>query len=101
MAPPRFGCGCNFRVFDLDGEAIVAALSPRTRAVIVNTPHNPTGRIYPTAALQRLADGLATAGSRTRRPRLLRPAHRGGGLRPARSCRRAAGLLPHLADGDR
>ena len=27
--------------------AIEAAIGPRTRAVIVNTPHNPTGRIYP------------------------------------------------------
>ncbi|MGH3573565.1 MAG: aminotransferase class I/II-fold pyridoxal phosphate-dependent enzyme, partial [Pseudonocardiaceae bacterium] len=44
--------------FDLDVEAIVAALGPRTRAVIVNTPHNPTGRIYPAAVLERLAEGL-------------------------------------------
>lgn len=59
LAPPAF---------DLDVEAIVAALTPRTRAVIVNTPHNPTGRIYPAEALQRLADALAAAGSQYGRP---------------------------------
>ena len=54
--------------FDLDIEAIVAALGPRTRAVLINTPHNPTGRIYPAAALQRLADGLAKTAARYGRP---------------------------------
>src|SRR5262249_35121113 len=32
--------------FDLDLPAIEAAIGPRTRLVIVNSPHNPTGRIY-------------------------------------------------------
>lgn len=54
--------------FDLDVEAIVAALGPRTRAVLINTPHNPSGRIYPAAALQRLADGLAETADRYGRP---------------------------------
>jgi hypothetical protein len=31
--------------FDLDLGAIEAAIGPRTRALIVNSPHNPTGRI--------------------------------------------------------
>jgi aspartate aminotransferase len=54
--------------FDLDVNAIVAALGPRTRAVIVNTPHNPTGRIYPPAILQQLAEGLAEAAGQYGRP---------------------------------
>lgn len=54
--------------FDLDVDAIVAALGPRTRAVLINTPHNPTGRVYPATALQRLADGLAAAADRFGRP---------------------------------
>src|SRR5262245_36152953 len=33
------------RTFDLDLSAIEAAIGPRTRLVIVNSPHNPTGRI--------------------------------------------------------
>ncbi|MGQ0716585.1 MAG: aminotransferase class I/II-fold pyridoxal phosphate-dependent enzyme [Pseudonocardiales bacterium] len=55
-------------VFDLDVDAIGAALGPRTRAVIVNTPHNPTGRIYPAATLARLAGELAEAAGRYGRP---------------------------------
>jgi len=54
--------------FDLDVDAIAAALGPRTRAVVMNTPHNPTGRIYPAAALQRLADTLAQAEQRYGQP---------------------------------
>jgi aspartate aminotransferase len=54
--------------FDFDLDAIVAALGPRTRAVLINTPHNPTGRIYPAAALQRLADKLAQTAGHYGRP---------------------------------
>ena len=50
--------------FDLDLDAIDAAISPRTRLVIVNTPHNPTGRIYSRDALENLADLLERASSR-------------------------------------
>lgn len=54
--------------FDLDVTAIVAALGPRTRAVIINTPHNPTGRIYSAGALEHLAHALAEAGEQYGRP---------------------------------
>lgn len=50
--------------FDLDLGAIDAALGPRTRLVIVNTPHNPTGRIYPREALAALAELLERASAR-------------------------------------
>ena len=50
--------------YDLDLDAIAAAVTERTRLVIVNTPHNPTGRIYPPATLQRLADLLTEASER-------------------------------------
>lgn len=53
---------------DLDIEAIAAALTPRTRLVIVNTPNNPTGRIYPASTLQRLASVLEEASHRFGRP---------------------------------
>ncbi|MCO5124138.1 MAG: pyridoxal phosphate-dependent aminotransferase [Rhizobacter sp.] len=39
-------------------EAIAAALSPRTRAIIVNTPHNPSATVWSEADMQRLADLL-------------------------------------------
>ena len=54
--------------FDLDVDAIVAALGPRTRAILINTPNNPTGRVYPPAALQRLAEGLTGTTNRYGRP---------------------------------
>ncbi|WP_282170039.1 aminotransferase class I/II-fold pyridoxal phosphate-dependent enzyme [Ruegeria atlantica] len=44
--------------FDLDLEAIASAITPRTKIVVVNTPHNPTGRIYSRSDLQQLADLL-------------------------------------------
>ena len=53
---------------DLDLPAIGSAIGPRTRAVIVNTPNNPTGRIYPPQTLSALADLLTTASGRWGRP---------------------------------
>jgi aspartate aminotransferase len=50
--------------FDLDLESIAAAITPRTRVVIVNSPNNPTGRIYPPALLRRLAVMLDEASAR-------------------------------------
>lgn len=50
--------------FDLDLAAIDASIGPRTRLVIVNTPHNPTGRIYDERALRELADLLERASKR-------------------------------------
>ena len=50
--------------FDLDLEAIEAAIGPRTRIVIVNTPNNPTGRVYPPETLNALGDILTAASRR-------------------------------------
>ena len=50
--------------FDLDLSAIEQAISPRTRLVIINTPHNPTGRIYSRDQLVALADLLNRASER-------------------------------------
>ena len=54
--------------FDLDVDAIAAALSPRTRAIIVNSPHNPTGKMYPPETLLQLSDALTAASERNSRP---------------------------------
>jgi aspartate aminotransferase len=56
--------GINTTTFDLDLAAIEAAVTERTRVVIVNTPNNPTGRIYPPALLRRLAEMLEAASLR-------------------------------------
>lgn len=39
-----------------DPQALRDAFSPRTRLVIVNTPHNPTGKVYTRAELELLRD---------------------------------------------
>ncbi|QKJ18208.1 aminotransferase class I/II-fold pyridoxal phosphate-dependent enzyme [Microbacterium hominis] len=50
--------------FSLDVDAIARALTPRTRIVIVNSPANPTGRVYPPETWDALAAVLEDA-SRT------------------------------------
>ena len=42
--------------FALDFDKIKAALSPRTRMIILNTPHNPTGALISRAELDQLAE---------------------------------------------
>jgi methionine aminotransferase len=44
--------------FRPDFDRIAAALSPRTRAIVVNTPHNPSATVWSAAAMQRLAQLL-------------------------------------------
>lgn len=44
--------------FQLDLAAIEAAIGPRTKALIVNTPNNPTGAIYDAASLEQLGSLL-------------------------------------------
>ncbi len=50
--------------FQIDVDAVAAALGPRTRAVIVNSPNNPTGAVYARECLERLAAALRAAGER-------------------------------------
>ncbi|MEO7191840.1 MAG: pyridoxal phosphate-dependent aminotransferase [Vicinamibacterales bacterium] len=38
--------------YQLDVEAIAAAITPRTRAIVTVSPNNPTGAVYPEAALR-------------------------------------------------
>ncbi|OBI79437.1 pyridoxal phosphate-dependent aminotransferase [Mycobacterium asiaticum] len=44
------------RGFALDADALRRAVTPRTRALIVNSPHNPTGVVLSTPELQAIAD---------------------------------------------
>jgi len=53
--------------FDLDVEAVVRAITPRTRIVVVNSPANPTGRVYAKDRLVELAAALETASARNGR----------------------------------
>ena len=47
--------------FGLDLDAIRAAISPKTRAIIINSPNNPTGKIYPREELEALSQSLSAA----------------------------------------
>jgi aspartate/methionine/tyrosine aminotransferase len=39
----------------IDGAALAAAVSPRTRAILLNNPHNPTGRLFEHDELETVA----------------------------------------------
>lgn len=47
LVPPRFS---------FDPAALDAAVTPRTRAIILNTPHNPTGKVFDEAELETIAE---------------------------------------------
>jgi len=53
--------------FDLDVAGLESRIGPRTAAVLVNSPNNPTGRIYPRQTLLELADMLTRAGRKNGR----------------------------------
>ena len=40
----------------LDRDRLAAAFGPRTRALILNTPHNPTGKVFTRAELEAIAE---------------------------------------------
>ncbi len=54
--------------FDLDVDRLAAAITPRTRAVIVNSPHNPSGRVFSAETFAELGAALSEASDRTGRP---------------------------------
>lgn len=45
--------------FDLNLSAVADAITPRTKAIIINTPNNPTGRVYSQETINRLGEILA------------------------------------------
>ena len=44
--------------FQIDTEAVAAAITANTKAVVINSPNNPVGSVYSAANLQALADVL-------------------------------------------
>jgi aspartate aminotransferase len=53
--------------FDLDLDALAAAIGPQTRAVLINSPNNPTGRVYSRATVEALGELLRRRSSETGR----------------------------------
>jgi len=54
--------------WDIPVDKVDAAITARTRAIIVNSPCNPTGRMYPRENLDRLGDVLRKASKRVGHP---------------------------------
>jgi aminotransferase len=52
-AAPAAGGG---QAWKLDLAAVRAAITPRTRAMLINTPANPSGKVFPRAELEGLAE---------------------------------------------
>ena len=46
----------NNGVWDIDFEGLEAAVTPNTKLFILCNPHNPVGRVFPRATLERLAE---------------------------------------------
>ncbi|UDQ97993.1 pyridoxal phosphate-dependent aminotransferase [Lentisphaerota bacterium WC36G] len=44
--------------FELDFEAITKSITPKTRAMIINSPNNPTGQVYTAEEIKQLAELL-------------------------------------------
>jgi len=54
--------------FDLDVDGIERAITPNTRFVIVNSPNNPTGKVYSAETLTKLGRVLEQSSKRIGRP---------------------------------
>jgi aspartate aminotransferase len=65
------GKAVNVRIdplsFDLDLEAIEAAITSHTRAIIINSPNNPSGKIYSRETLSTLSKILSAASAKNGR----------------------------------
>ncbi|GAU09972.1 pyridoxal phosphate-dependent aminotransferase [Desulfoplanes formicivorans] len=59
---------CDSSTFGLDLEGIGAALCEKTRAVLINSPNNPTGQVYSREELDRLATLLKAHTRKVGRP---------------------------------
>ena len=44
------------RKWEIDLAELEAAITPKTKIMIINTPHNPTGKVFTLEELTRLAD---------------------------------------------
>ncbi|MCP3891118.1 MAG: pyridoxal phosphate-dependent aminotransferase [Desulfobulbaceae bacterium] len=50
--------------FHLDLDAITESITPRTKVVLINSPNNPTGQLYPAESLAHLGELLREASER-------------------------------------
>ena len=45
----------TYPTFQIDPDRVRAAITPRTKAILVNSPNNPTGAVYPESTLREIA----------------------------------------------
>ena len=76
-APPAGRSRCNRADagWTFDPAELDAAITPRCKAILLNTPHNPTGKVFTPAELQTIADAAHPARSARRRRRGVRAPH--------------------------
>lgn len=55
LRPPRSAANPTLDAFTFDEAELRDAFTSRTRAILVNTPHNPTGKVYTRAELELIA----------------------------------------------
>lgn len=57
LHPPKEGSGnASGGDWTLDFAELEAAFTPKTKAIIVNTPHNPVGKVFTRAELEKIAE---------------------------------------------
>jgi aspartate aminotransferase len=57
--------------FDIDLDRLDKEIGPKTRAVLINSPNNPTGRVYPEETIRGLCELLTRQSERIGRPIVL------------------------------
>ena len=57
MHPPKDSSGVKSGAdWSIDFDELRAAFSDKTKAIIINTPHNPVGKVFTRAELEKIAE---------------------------------------------
>jgi aspartate/methionine/tyrosine aminotransferase len=56
LRPNEEGGNSASKVFTLDLDELEAAITPRTKVLLLNTPHNPTGKMFSRQELEGIAE---------------------------------------------
>jgi kynurenine aminotransferase len=54
--PPNFENNPTSDEWKIDFEELRRAITPKTKMIVVNTPHNPVGKVFTKEELQKIAD---------------------------------------------
>ncbi|RYO99730.1 hypothetical protein DL763_001338 [Monosporascus cannonballus] len=58
LSPPKDGATrtCSSAEWTVDFEKLEKAITPKTKMIVINTPHNPVGKVFSKEELQRIGD---------------------------------------------